>query len=294
MRNKLFILGIFLCVVFGSFAQVQTQEDSLKAVAINKEAENPNFIHAYLLDISPGKAFYSTFGHEAIRLVCPSKGLDYCYSFEINMKESSKLDVFTRSAKAGYGMIPSAMFLELYRKEGRGVTAYELNLKPKEKQELWRFLDKRVSDGSSWTFGLSINCLSMVVYALNSAIMPEQMEFKQLPDATNLCFGDWMDYITRQSPWINLAFHASFINTDGSKLIPADKITPEMVKEVIPRTVIISQEGKARPLVIGSPKTLLQQHFHDSPCWFKPWMAILLLVLILIILFYGKEKLSKK
>lgn len=179
MRNKLFILGIFLCVVFGSFAQVQTQEDSLKAVAINKEAENPNFIHAYLLDISPGKAFYSTFGHEAIRLVCPSKGLDYCYSFEINMKESSKLDVFTRSAKAGYGMIPSAMFLELYRKEGRGVTAYELNLKPKEKQELWRFLDKRVSDGSSWTFGLSINCLSMVVYALNSAIMPEQMEFKQ-------------------------------------------------------------------------------------------------------------------
>lgn len=270
MRNKLFILGIFLCVVFGSFAQVQTQEDSLKAVAINKEAENPNFIHAYLLDISPGKAFYSTFGHEAIRLVCPSKGLDYCYSFEINMKESSKLDVFTRSAKAGYGMIPSAMFLELYRKEGRGVTAYELNLKPKEKQELWRFLDKRVSDGSSWTFGLSINCLSMVVYALNSAIMPEQMEFKQLPDATNLCFGDWVDYITRQSPWINLAFHASFINTDGSKLMPADKITPEMVKEVIPRTVIISQEGKARPLVIGSPKTLLQQHFHDSPCWFKP------------------------
>ena len=69
MRNKLFILGIFLCVVFGSFAQVQTQEDSLKAVAINKEAENPNFIHAYLLDISPGKAFYSTFGHEAITIV---------------------------------------------------------------------------------------------------------------------------------------------------------------------------------------------------------------------------------
>jgi len=159
MRNKIYFILTMLCLTLGIHAESQTKADSLKAIAINKEAENPNFVHAYLLDITPGRAFYSVYGHTAIRLICPSKRLDYCFSFEMDMKKSSYIDVFTRQAKAGYFMLPTPLFINKYKEEGRGVTAYELNLAPKEKQNLWRFLDSQINGGGNLDIQLHIDKL---------------------------------------------------------------------------------------------------------------------------------------
>ncbi len=284
MRNKLFFLFILLGLFGNTYASNPAKMDSTEAAKINKEAEDPNFVHAYIMDVSPGKAFYSTFGHAAIRMTCPSKGLDYCFSFEMNMDVSDNWEVLARKAKAGFCMIPSQTFLASYQKEGRCVTAYEINLTPKEKQELWKCLDQNVSKGANWTFDyISINCLSMMFYAINTAIMPERLEFQHLPAITQAEFGEWQDYITRHSPWVNILLHTTLITADGNQVSAEDKITPEMLNEVLKETVIIDSCGQKRPLILGKPRTLLPLTYQDEPIWFRPWMAVCLLALVGII-----------
>ena len=82
MRSKIILLiiliGVFAIKVNG---KAQNEAVSVQEKIINKEAEDDNFIHAYLLLISEGKPWYSTCGHAAIRLVCPSKSLDYCFTW---------------------------------------------------------------------------------------------------------------------------------------------------------------------------------------------------------------------
>lgn len=270
--------------------------DSLKALQINKQAEDPNFVHAYILDVTPGKAFYSTYGHAAIRLVCPSKKLDYCFSFEMDMVVSSDIDVLTSSAKAGFFMKPTPLFLTSYQKEGRGVTAYELNLTPKEKQALWQFLDKSVADGASWTFDyITVNCLTMVFYAIQSAIVPEKIMFKQLPEMTQLSFGDWQDEVTRQSPWVNLLMHAVLWNANDSRMSAQDKLSPVMLQEALPQAYVTdSLGGNKRSLIKGQAVVLLPEVYHDAPCWFRPWMAGVLLVVLLAGIIAWARKRKKK
>lgn len=291
MRNKIWLILATLYGLIGSYAYAQTTNvnaqattDSINAATINKEAESPDFIHAYIIDITPGKAFYSTFGHAAIRLKCPSKKLDYCFSFEMDMSKSTKLDVFRRTAKAGYGMMPSQEFINSYKQEGRGVIAYELNLSPKEKQNLWKFLDKSTSNGSNWTFNYtSVNCLSMVLYAINSAIMPNQIEYQYLPSITKADFSSWEDYTTCRSPWVNILFHTFLPDDEGEHMSPEDRLTPEMLHEVLPKAIIKDSIGKnARNLIMGSPTILVHKIYEDEPCWFKPWMAVGMTIVLLI------------
>lgn len=113
------LLGILILSLCFCFTKVQAEQvpDSSKVAIIDKEAANPDFIHAYLLIVDAGKAFYSVSGHAAIRMVCAEKGLDYCFSFEPDMDKSSYLDLFTRKAKAGFIPVQSGKFLDAYRQE---------------------------------------------------------------------------------------------------------------------------------------------------------------------------------
>mgnify|MGYP000384638444 FL=1 len=180
MRSKIITILLLLGICISGMGQtLQTAQkmDSVKVDSLNQAASNPDFIQAYLLVISEGKAFYSVYGHAALRMVCKEKGLDYCFTFEMDMNKSSYLDVFTRKAKAGFAPVPTSQFLDSYKQEGRGVKAFQLNLQPKEKQNLWKVLDEEAMNGSVWTFDYtSVNCMSMVTYAINKAIAPAEVK----------------------------------------------------------------------------------------------------------------------
>lgn len=82
MRSKIITILLLLGLSVSGMGQtLQTTQkvDSAQVARLNRVAANPNFIQAYLLVISEGKAFYSVYGHAAIRMVCKEKGLDYFY-----------------------------------------------------------------------------------------------------------------------------------------------------------------------------------------------------------------------
>lgn len=287
MRSKIITILLLLGICISGMGQtLQTAQkmDSVKVDSLNQAASNPDFIQAYLLVISEGKAFYSVYGHAALRMVCKEKGLDYCFTFEMDMNKSSYLDVFTRKAKAGFAPVPTSQFLDSYKQEGRGVKAFLLNLQPKEKQNLWKVLDEEAMNGSVWTFDYtSVNCMSMVTYAINKAIAPAEVRLKTLPQVVKGDMGEWMDYVSRRSPWVRLIMHSVLWNVKDGEAKSEDLLTPEMMEAVMPQAVIADASGKVRSLSIGKPSTLLPQVYQDNPCWFRPWMALVLTVLIIVI-----------
>lgn len=286
MRSKIITILLLLGLSVSGMGQtLQTTQkvDSAQVARLNRVAANPNFIQAYLLVISEGKAFYSVYGHAAIRMVCKEKGLDYCFTFEMDMNKSSYLDVFTRMAKAGFAPVPTSQFLDSYKQEGRGVKAFQLNLQPKEKQNLWKVLDEEAMNGSVWTFDYtSVNCMSMVTYAINKAIAPAEVKLKTLPQVTQGDMGEWMDYVSRRSPWVRLIMHSVLWNVKDGEAKSEDLLTPEMMEAVMPQAVIVDASGKVRSLSIGKTSTLLPQVYQDNPCWFRPWMVLVLTVLVIV------------
>ena len=84
------LLGILILSLCFCFTKVQAEQvpDSSKVAIIDKEAANPDFIHAYLLIVDAGKAFYSVSGHAAIRMVCADEkskgGIHTCSVWEIS------------------------------------------------------------------------------------------------------------------------------------------------------------------------------------------------------------------
>ena len=79
-------------------------------------------------------------------------------------------------------------------------------------------------------------------------------------------------------------------------MMQEDKITPEMLKDVLHQAVIIDSCGRTRPLVLGKPNMLLPQIYHDKPYWFKPWMLLGILIFVSIVtwgIIYKKTKRHK-
>lgn len=276
-----FIAMLFSCLT--ASAKVVAAADSARNAAIDEAAKDSDFIHAYILIISEGKAFYSAYGHAAIRMVCPSKKLDYSFTFEMDMSKSSDIDVLTRKAHAGFAYLPTQKFLKQYKDAGRGVKQYELNLTPKEKQNLWRILDEESARGSVWTFDYSaVNCQSMVIYAINKAIQPCQLNFKKMNPILTGDYGEWIDYVNRNSPWVGLLMHSVLAGVDENSVAPLDKMTPAILAEMMPDAEIVDSTGMGRPMMKNKPQTVLKQTYIIKPCWFTPIMALVVLVVLII------------
>lgn len=236
-------------------------------------------IHAYLLNIGKGNKVYTAFGHTALRMTCPERSLDYCFTFEMDMHQSNYADVLLRKAKAGFAVVPTTKFLHEYSTEGRGVAESELNLTTEQKQEMWRLLDTEVRRGAAWTFDfIDNNCTTMVLYIIEKAIAPATIEFTQMPECMHGTQADVLNQISQESPWVRLALGAVLHGELSQPAHPMQMAAPEIIAEMLPTAVIADSAHKHRlPLVTGC-RTLLKNTVVARPCSFRPWMAAVLTV----------------
>lgn len=290
MLNRIFlILVAWAGMSLTALGQKQddVSEDSLR---IAQEAVSPDFIHAYLLTISEGEELYSVLGHTAIRMVAESKGLDYCFTFEVNLSENSDIVILERKAKAGFVYVPTRKFLHSYQDQGRGVVQYELNMTPAQKQTLWKTLDEEVAKGDVWTYDININCLSMALYVIDKSLIPEKIEYPHMNRLMTGSYDDWLDYVTRKSPWMNLILKLE--NFDEKTLSVTDRFSLEFLKEALPYAIIKSTTGRGRPLVKGRPAVLNRNTLNVEPCWLSPKLAgtMIVMAIVLLILIIKKNK----
>ena len=251
--------------------------------------DSAHFVTSSLLVMTPGEASYSSLGHCAIRMECPSEGLDYCFSLEMDTGPDDFARFFTGNAIAGVFGIPTDTFLQPYRDEGRGVTQYELNLTLEEKQLLWKNLDEEMVKPPHLRFNfLNTNCVMMCMMMIEGALIDESIHFDHLPTYMLGNNGAKIRYITQDNPWQEFVY----ILLAGAA---CDKdydieycMSPRTIIEILHDAEIQDSDGLRRPVFKGGPTSLIKPLTSSRPFVLSPFLLFSLLLLTVILITIAK------
>lgn len=283
MRGSLLSVVFLLCCL-GVQAQPSQDED---------------FVRVSLLTLGPGDEVYSLYGHTALRMQCPSHGLDYCFTFEMALTPSEKLKFLFSTAKAGFIAAATDVFLHNYESQGRSITEHQLNLTPTEEQTLWRLLDEDMGRGPHWDYSfLTTNCSSMCIWIVEQALATEgeHIAYGPLPSCLTGTYRDLLAHISADAPWARL-FWILRMGTKGQQQGQlADKLAPALLEEAWQQASLVDSAGRRRPVFAGQPRLLARQLHSPEPAVVTPVQALLLAIIIIIltIVFIKKRKLMKK
>lgn len=180
LLRKIGGMALLLLLPMGVSAQTSSVAEKEMTVAERNTAQGFNdtidrtaddFVTVSLVVADPGEVLYSTLGHAALHLQCPTFNLDYIFTYESeNVRE--KIWTFLKgNLKMGMFALTPEEFLDSYRLDGRGVKEYTLNLSPEQKQNLWRVMDNHVLEGANLPYDyFHRGCAKSVVQVIHEAI----------------------------------------------------------------------------------------------------------------------------
>ena len=282
------IVGLLLTALVMRAAGTQDQHvtDSLKADSINAAASHPNFVKVWLVTVTPGTEGTSTYGHAALRLQCESEDLDYCFSFSMESDGISILKFVRGSTKGGFQSVTSETFLNRYKQEGRGISQIQLNLLPQEEQELWRLLDHEVEQGPRWNYNfISTSCTSMCIWAVESCLDKEHIEYHQLDPILNANYAEVLHSMSADSPWLELLLNMRFFNRRHETGDLNEKFSPDLLMSSWEKAFLINNEGMKRPMTVGERQILCQADALLAP--HRPFLTPSLVLTALCIVLIG-------
>ena len=284
-------LLISLSIILLSSLIIKAQDEDTTFVVF---PDSSNFVTASMVVASPGEAIYSQLGHAALRMECPRYRLDYCFSFEEEPGMGGILKFFLGKTDAHMIAVPTAKFLEVFKKEGRQVKQYTLNLSLHEKQELWRLLDNDFVDESMRSFNfLQNNCSSVSLRALENVVVDETIDFNGWPEPFQMINGAGVRYLSRFSPWLEF-WNMTFLGTESDGYWEHEQqVAPELLPEVLKKATIVAEDGSKRPMMTGEKELLpLVNEFKATPLTPARVFGFLLIFTILITLAQLKWKIK--
>lgn len=256
--------------------------------------DSSNFVTASVLVASPGEAIYSQLGHAALRMECPVHNLDYCFSFEEEAGMGGILKFFVGKTDAHMMAVPTTQFLAGFKKDGRQVKQYVLNLTTPEEQELWRLLDNDYVDENLRHFNfLQNNCSSVSLMAIENVVVDETIDFNGWPEQFKLINGAGVRYLTRDYPWLQF-WSMTFLGTESDSYWEHEKqVAPELLPDVLRKAEIVDLDGNHRPIINGVRQILPLKNFAKASSVTPTWVfGMMLLVVVLITLAQLKWKLQ--
>lgn len=217
-----------------------------------------NSINVWLLDITPGNAVYSAFGHQALRLQCPEQNLDFCFSYEMTIDMADDVvDFFLGNGRAGFLAMTTEDFLQQYIAEGRGVTQYQLNLSLQEKKRLWEFLDNEIVKDAPYQYDYVHNmCSTMALYAVERSMdNGSVLSFGKKPEAMYGTSRHAFLYGSRNALWAR--FFWQTIMGSSSDNVPDIRcnMCPELMLEALQNAIIVTGASQ-RPVIAGNEEIL--------------------------------------
>ncbi len=253
-------------------------------------SDSSNFVKASLIVSTPTDIIYSSLGHCAIRMECPSEQLDYCFSLETNTQPGDYLKFFNGDADAAVRAIPTEMYLAECRKEGRGVDQYEFNLTWHEKQQLWKSLDEEMMKPPHLKFNfLNTNCVMMVIIMIQNALIDESINYVELPSYLTCDNGNGLRHLTRSTPWYQFIYITLSGAICDEYFSMEYRMTPISLPEVFGKAQIKGSNGQ-RSLFKGTPVSLVRQTNFPSSSPFTPRLVFSILLLLVILITWCEWK----
>ena len=248
----------------------------------------PDFVKVSLVVCDPDEVLYSTLGHAALHLQCPTFDLDYIFSYESENVRDKIWTFLKGDLKMGMFAVPTEEFLSGYRETGRGVREYTLNLSPEQKQRLWEVMDHHVDEGANIPYDyFHRGCAKSVVMVVREAIGTEAIHYAPWPDKyTKQTQRELVRNFITDAPWEEF-FMYFLIGVDGDKRYPPEKklIVPTDLVEVWQEATLDNGEK----MLDTTPRVLLESTRSNRGTWCTPLLvSILILLLIISSLIVGK------
>ena len=258
-------------------AQTKAHNDSLEA-----DLARPDYIIVSMLVATPGFEVYSTAGHAALRMQCPSKGVDYCYEFASLVNFNTTLEFVNGTMDGTFMRFYTKNYLERYLQEGRGITELTINLTPEQKANLWRLTDQQCDEKTSWSFDYMVNdCSNMATWLIESSLAGETIKYNDpSPDILGT-FRSAFYTQRKTSPW-SFQFWNMLMGTLGDE--PTDfksHIYPIFLVDTWKKATINDRQGNSRPLVT-SAKVVIKTSRADKPVQPTP-LTVMIVLLVLAI-----------
>ena len=275
----IYILYLFILFPAGLFAQ--QEKDTIDRLA-------EDFVSVSLVVCDPTDVLYSTLGHAALHLQCPTYDLDYVFTYESEGVRHKIWTFLKGELKMGMYAFPTEMFLDIYRESGRGVKEYTINLSPKQKQNLWRVMDNHVAEGANIPYDyFHRGCAKVIVQVIHEAIgknairyAPWSDTFKRQTQRERV-----RDFITN-APWEEF-FMYFLIGSEADKYYSCEQklIIPTDLVEVWQKATFDS----GKQVLDSEPRVLLEATQHNEGTWCTPLLVSLLLLLLAFVPWKGVD-----
>lgn len=234
---------------------------------------------------SPGRDIYELEGHATIRV--SKNGLDYAVNYGVFDFNSPNFVSRFVAGETDYivAAYPFSHFVETYRRDGRGMTEYTLNLTPEETSRLVDLLGENLlPENRTYRYNyVKDNCATRPLDMIERAT-GGKIEFPASPSShTPSSFRDAMRHFHANYPWyqfgIDLALGGGIDYPISNREMA---FAPAYLGEMLPEAVIRNADGSVRPLV-KSKTTILDERAEGTPAAPTPWFLTPIFAALLIL-----------
>ena len=266
------LLSLFLTLT------LQAQEEQKDST----QASLPTDVYAYYVVVTPGNTLASLFGHAAIRMSCPSAGLDYCFTIKTPEISDELFDILFGHLRVGLVPEETTMFRDDYTKQGRGITEYRLNLTLDEARQLWKTLDDQVSRGLYLDLDYVNNGCTQVIFdglyetlRMRSDIQIDEVIREALPLQTRR---EATLPTIDQTSWLGFLLHTCYAGPIDEKVSPRRLVVvPTDAAKVLEKAGLVAE--KTTIASSSATPSLADPH------WFTPLLASVLFLLLCLLPF---------
>ena len=273
LMNLRAYIGMILLFFFSLFARGEE-------LVVDRQAED--FVTVSLLVCEPYEVLYSSLGHAALRLQCPTYDLDYVFTYE-GESVHNKIGTYLRGdLKMGMYAIPTDLFLQVYEAVGRGVTEYQINLSPEQEQELWRKMDEMQTAGMTLPYDFfRRGCAKSVVMVVKQVVGPNGIHYAPWSEKyTDHTIRELVRDAITSAPWTEFILYF-MIGSEAEKPMSCEQklIVPTDLVEVWQQATF----DNGRPVLSSEGHELVHGTWKPKVPFFTPLMASLIALLLAII-----------
>ena len=283
MLKKAYTILLALCLSVSVFGQEDTlsvaERNALQGFNDTIDRLADDFVTVNLVVCDPGTVLYSTLGHAALHLQCPTFGLDYIYTYESENVRDKILTFFKGDLKMGMFGIHVDDFLQSYLAEGRGVKEYKMNLSPVQEQELWRMMDKHIAEGADIPYDyFHRGCAKSVVYVIHEAIGKNAIHYAPWNKKyTEHTLRELATSFATNVPWIEFLSYF-LVGVEGDKPYPCEQklIVPTDLVEVWQQATL----DNGQKVIDSTPHILSDLIEPYKGTWCTPLLVGIVLLLL--------------
>ena len=249
-----------------------------------------------LITCSPGPQIYALFGHTAIRLVDPTKGLDIVFNygmFNFN-KPNFYLKFIQGATDYELGAYETKYFLPEYRERNSSVTEQMLNLTTVEKQQLADALFVNYQpENREYRYNFVYDNCSTRPRDKILSVIKDKVVYDYVSEPQT--FRNWVGTYTGENTWAKfgidmlLGREADELSTRWSSMF-----LPEVLCREFGAVKIIAHDGTTRSLVNAEKIIVPRQDSIVKTNFLQLPITVTLTVLLLGVLLIFYEKRRKK